>query len=469
MLELKTMQDTLYTPIERLEKFKENKDAIIIAVQISFKNDTKEDLHKGFIELAKETSSGTWVEITTKNEDSTQADAFIIHEKGNIGYIGLPAHNWDISGGFNNVWANIGGNYFGLHMMKKARFLDVYFPPAIVRQFPGPRFGIDGVYKQFGNMKRMIAGSIVKPKMGLNAVDWAKVAENVFWEGDLVKDDENLCNQTFCPWKDRFTEVMTRQQKIAEKIGESKMYAHNITTRNIVARARDAQDLAEDLSTPGFSFMIDGVIAGLNAVHEVRDQADLKHPIYIHRAMHGAMTRPADFGMTFLVWAKMFRMAGADYLHTGTYGSGKMGEHEDMHEELARDSEPDEMPVEWLDSTMYLNRQLIKKWEHLKPVLPMASGGLFPGAIPRIRRFNAAIGNSFRIGCNAGGGIHGHPEGTRVGAKSFKEVTEIVETKEYQALQNENARLTYITDYASKPGKEYLKWAFDRKEWGILV
>ncbi|MEX2714805.1 MAG: RuBisCO large subunit C-terminal-like domain-containing protein [Candidatus Sigynarchaeum springense] len=463
------MDRTLYTPIERLEKFKENKDAIIIAVQVSYKNDTKDDIHQALIELAKETSSGTWVDITTKTEESNQADAWIIHEKGNIGYIGIPAHNWDISGGFNNVWANIGGNYFGLHVLKKALFLDVYFPPAIVRQFPGPRFGVDGVYKLFGNMKRMIAGSIVKPKMGLNPVDWAKVAEQVFWEADLVKDDENLCNQTFCPWKERFTEVMTRQQKIAEKTGNPKMYAHNITTRNIVGRAREVQELAEDLGTPGFSFMIDGVIAGLNAVHDVRDQADLKHPIYIHRAMHGAMTRGKEFGMTFLVWAKMFRMAGADYLHTGTYGSGKMGEREEFQESLAKDEEPEEMPIEWLDSTMYLNRWLTKRWEHLKPVLPMASGGLFPGALPRIRRFNGAIGNSYKIGCNAGGGIHGHPDGTRAGAKAFEEVAGIVETKEYQSLQTEKERVDYLVAYAARPGKEYLKWAFDRKEWGILV
>ncbi|MBN2153356.1 MAG: hypothetical protein JW839_18020 [Candidatus Lokiarchaeota archaeon] len=463
------MQETLYTPIERLEMFKENKDAIIIAVQISYKDDTKDDLHKGFVELAKETSSGTWVDITTKTEESNQADAWIIHEKGDIGYIGLPAHNWDVSGGFNNVWSNIGGNYFGLFALKKARFLDVYFPPAIVRLFPGPRFGADGVYKLFGNMKRMIAGSIVKPKMGLSAVEWAKVAEQVFWEADLVKDDENLCSQAFCPWKDRFTEVMTRQQKVAEKTGNPKMYAHNITTRHVIERAREAQDLAEDLATSGFSFMIDGVIAGLNAVHDVRDQADLKHPVYIHRAMHGAMTRGMDFGMTFLVWAKMFRMAGADYLHTGTYGSGKMGDREDFHDVLAKDEDPEEMPIEWLDSTMYLNRWLTRKWEHLKPVLPMASGGLFPGALPRVRRFNGAIGNSYKIGCNAGGGIHGHPQGTRVGAKAFEEVAEIVETKEYQSLQSEKDRLDHLVAYASRPGKEYLKWAFDRKEWGILV
>ncbi len=462
------MNDANYTPIEALDGFKTSKDAIIIAVQISYKKDTKDDLHKGFIELAKETSSGTWVEISTRNEESKKADGWIVHEKGNIGYIGIPPDNWDLDGGFNNVWANVGGNYFGLTDLKRARFLDVYFPPCIVKHFPGPRFGIDGIYKQMGNLKRMIAGSIVKPKMGLNPVDWAKVAEQVFLEADLVKDDENLCSQSFCKWDARFTEVMTRQQKIIDSTGKPKVYAHNITTRDIFKRAGDVHALSEKLSAPHFVYMIDGIISGLNAVHAMRDQDVYQKPIYIHRAMHAAMTRGADYGMTFLVWAKMFRMAGADFLHTGTYGSGKMGEHEELHPSLLEEN-PHEVPVSLLDSTAYVNRAITRKWEHLKPVLPMASGGLYPGTLPRIRRFNAATGLSFHLGCNAGGGMHGHPGGTRVGAKAFRETAEIVESAQYQALQTEKERLDYLLWIASQPDKLYLKQAFDKAEWGLKV
>lgn len=457
-----------YIPIEKLEEFKENKDSIIIAVQISFKNDTEEDIHEGLIELTKETTSGTWVEISTVTEGSTQADGWIVHEHGKIGYIGIPAHNWDLSGGFNNLPANIMGNYFGLGTLKQARFLDVYFPPDIVNKFPGPRFGVDGIYKKMGDMKRMITGSIVKPKMGLNPIEWATVAENVFKEADLVKDDENLCNQVFCPWRERFTETMTRQQAIIEETGEPKMYAHNITTIDILQRARDVKALAEELGTHHYSMMVDGIISGVNSVHRLRMQDDLPFPIYIHRAMHAAMTRSRDFGINFLVFAKLFRMAGADYLHTGTYGSGKMGEAESLHPAFEED-DPEIIPLELLDDTAYLNRALTKSWGDLKPTLPMASGGLFPGALPRIRRFNGAIGNAFQIGCNAGGGIHGHPRGTRVGAKAFKDVAVAVETSEYQSLEDETARRVYLNDFASMDGNEHVKQAFDKVEWGLLV
>lgn len=462
------MDTEMYVPIERLDAFDDNKDAIIIAVQIRYGSNSTEDLHKGFIELAKETSSGTWVEIATRTDESKQADAWIVAEKGNIGYIGIPAHNWDLSGGFNNVWANIGGNYFGLHDLKMARFLDVYFPPSIVHAFPGPRFGRDGIYEYMGNPKRMLTGSIVKPKMGLGPRAWAEVAADVFEEADLVKDDENLCSQSFCTWDERFTEVMTRQQRIIDRTGTRKIYAHNITTKDITQRALDVQALAGKLGTPQYVLMIDGVISGLNPVHVLREREDVKRPIYIHRAMHGAMTRARDFGMTFLVWAKMFRMAGADMLHTGTYGAGKMGEKEELHPAMLEEH-PDEVPVSMLDSTAYLNRVITRPWEHLKPVLPMASGGLFPGALPKIRRFNGAIGNGYKVGCNAGGGMHGHPSGTRVGAKAFVAVANAVEDPAYQALGTNDERRAFLQALASKPGNEHLRAAFDKKEWGLVV
>ncbi|MHA1370371.1 MAG: RuBisCO large subunit C-terminal-like domain-containing protein [Promethearchaeota archaeon] len=464
------MDDAWYIPIESLENFKENSDAIILAVQISYKSDSAEDLHTGLIELAKETSSGTWVDISTVTDESRRADAWIMHEYllgsglGGIGYIGIPPDNWDLSGGFNNLPANVMGNYFGLGALRRARLLDLYIPPGIVREFPGPRYGVDGIYKLMGGMKRMIVGSIVKPKMGLNPVEWAQVAENVYWAGDLVKDDENLCNQVFCPWCERFTEVMTRKQKVMDRTGEEKIYVHNITTKDILGRAGEVHDLAEELSTSNYAFMVDGIIAGLNSVHLLREQEDHVAPIYIHRAMHAAMTRSNDFGISFLVFTKLFRLAGADFLHTGTYGAGKMGEQEDLHEVLMDDA-PERLPLELIDSTAYLNRALTRDWAHLKPTLPMASGGLYPGALPKIRRFNEAIGNGYKIGCNAGGGIHGHPDGTRDGARAMRLMAELLEMDDYQALQTPDARKKYIQDKAKQQGYEPLKKALDKDGW----
>ena len=55
----------------------------------------------------------------------------------------------------------------------------------------------------------------------------------------------------------------------------------------------------------------------------------------------------------------------------------------------------------------------------LKPVLPVASGGLHPRLVPALME---TFGNDFVI--QAGGGIHGHPEGTVAGAKAMRQAVD---------------------------------------------
>ncbi len=50
-----------------------------------------------------------------------------------------------------------------------------------------------GVRKMLGVYKRPLVGTIIKPKMGLNSTEHAKVAYDAWVGGcDIVKDDENL-------------------------------------------------------------------------------------------------------------------------------------------------------------------------------------------------------------------------------------------------------------------------------------
>jgi ribulose-bisphosphate carboxylase large chain len=55
----------------------------------------------------------------------------------------------------------------------------------------------------------------------------------------------------------------------------------------------------------------------------------------------------------------------------------------------------------------------------LKTVLPVASGGLYPGVVPALMKF---FGNDLVI--QAGGGIHGHSEGTVSGAKAMRQAVD---------------------------------------------
>jgi len=61
------------------------------------------------------------------------------------------------------------------------------------------------------------------------------------------------------------------------------------------------------------------------------------------------------------------------------------------------------------------HHKLKENLSNLRPVLPIASGGLHPGLVPSLIKI---LGNDVII--NFGGGIHGHPQGTLAGAKASR-------------------------------------------------
>jgi ribulose-bisphosphate carboxylase large chain len=55
----------------------------------------------------------------------------------------------------------------------------------------------------------------------------------------------------------------------------------------------------------------------------------------------------------------------------------------------------------------------------LKPALPVASGGLHPKLVPALMKY---FGRDFVI--QAGGGIHGHTDGTFAGATAMRQAVD---------------------------------------------
>jgi ribulose-bisphosphate carboxylase large chain len=82
-------------------------------------------------------------------------------------------------------------------------------------------------------------------------------------------------------------------------------------------------------------------------------------------------------------------------------------------------------------------------WVALKPVFPVASGGLHPLHIPTL------VDNlGIDIVIQAGGGVHGHPQGTRAGAKAMRQAAEAAVQKislaEYARTHPELARVLEV-------------------------
>lgn len=349
--------------------------------------------------IAEEQSTGTWTDITTKRKEiDEKLSAKVLEIDEPIVKIGFPIELFEIEN-IPQFLATVAGNLFGLGEIKNVRLVDIKLPKSFTKEFKGPRFGIEGVRKIVGTDidKRPHVGTIIKPKVGLNPKETAEVAYNAGIGGcDLIKDDETLTNQKFCPMVERIVKVMEKLDRINEESGRNVLYAVNITVgaEKILERGDIAKENGANM------LMIDVLTAGFSSLQALRNDESINLPIHVHRTMHGAITRNKKHGIAMLPIAILTRLCGGDKLHTGT-ASGK------MESKILEVKE--------------INDFLRSDWQGFKKTFPVASGGLHPALVPYEIH---AFGNDLVL--QAGGGIHGHPYGTIVGAKAMKQSVEAV-------------------------------------------
>jgi len=354
-----------------------------------YRVETDLPINKAAASIAAEQSTGTWTEV--KGADNPLA-ARVIHAEGNLVEIGFPVELFE-PGNIPQYLSVIAGNLFGLRALKKVRLQDAIFPEKLVRAHSGPRVGIEDARKILGVFDRPLVGTIVKPKVGLDPVGPAEVAAAAVRGGlDLVKDDETLTDQSFCPMVPRVEAVMRAMDKVEMETGKKAFYAVNVTTGadQILERAEKAVDHGANM------VMIDVLTAGFSALEVLSRNVNV--PVHVHRTMHGAMTRDKGHGISMAVISKLVRLAGGTNLHTGSYLGKMAGEREENDQ----------------------SREALRgEWYGLKRIFPVASGGIYPAKV------HANL-DGYGIDCivQAGGGVHGHPGGTVEGARAMVQATE---------------------------------------------
>jgi ribulose-bisphosphate carboxylase large chain len=342
--------------------------------------------------VAAESSVGTWTDLSTEKPYVKRLSATVFEiEKKNI-RIAYPVELFEL-GNMANILSSVAGNVFGLKGID-LRLNDIHFPPSLASSFKGPKYGIKGVRKLLGVEMRPLVGTIVKPKLGLNTADHAQVAYDAWVGGcDIVKDDENLSSQKFNPFEDRVVQTLAARDKAETETGEMKVYMANVTaeTGEMIQRAEFVERKG------GRYIMVDILTAGFSALQTLCNH-DFNLVIHAHRAGHAALTKNPHHGISMPVIAKVVRLIGVDQLHVGT-AVGKMSEGR---------------------SEVSENIQALKhEIAGIKNVFPVASGGLHPGHVPALVEF---FGTD--LICQAGGGIHGHPEGTVKGAVAMRQAVD---------------------------------------------
>jgi len=358
--------------------------------------------------IAGESSIGSWTDLSTLKvsvANKLKARVFQMNEKEGLVKIAYPLDLFEL-GSIPQFLSSVGGNIYSMKAIKNLRLVDVEFPEKYIKSFPGPAFGIAGIRKILKNENRLILGSIIKPKVGLNASEQADLSYQIWKNGiDLVKDDENLTSMTFNNFYDRVEKVLKAKKKVELETGKKKFYSCNITAEptEMLKRAKFVKKLGGEVA------MIDIISVGLAGVQFIRNQK-LGLILHGHRAGHSTFSRSTKHGISMLVIAKLARLAGIDQLHTGTV----VGKMDGTAEEVSTIN--DLLREDWGHF-----HKLKENWSSLKPVMPIASGGLHPGLLPGLVKI---LGTD--LIANFGAGVHGHRNGSAAGAMACAQAAEAV-------------------------------------------
>ena len=389
--------------------------------------------------FAAESSTGTNVEVSTTDDFTKGVDALVYHideptEDMRIAYP-LELFDRNVIDGRMMIVSFLTmaiGNNQGMGDVEYGRMIDLYVPPRAIQLFDGPAKDISDLWRILGRPVKdggYIAGTIIKPKLGLRPEPFADAAYQFWLGGDFIKNDEPQGNQVFSPLKKTIALVADAMRRAQDETGEAKLFSANITADDHFEMCARADYILETFgeNADHVAFLVDGFVGGPGMVTTARRQYPGQY-LHYHRAGHGMITSPsAKRGYTAFVLAKIARLQGASGIHVGTMGYGKMeGEADDRNIAymIERDS---------ADGPVYH-----QEWLGMKPTTPIISGGMNALRLPGFFE-NLGHGNVINT---AGGGAYGHIDGAAAGAISLRQAYE-----------------------CWKAGADPLEWAKDHREF----
>ncbi len=364
--------------------------------------------------VAAESSTGTWTEVWSNQfTDIEFYKAKVYRIENDMAYIAYPMDLFE-ENSIVNIMSSIVGNVFGMKALDALRLEDMRIPVALVKTYPGPNVGIYDERVWSDKWERPLLGGTVKPKLGLPPRAYATIIYECLVGGlDTTKDDENMNSQPFSRWRDRFLYAQEAVEKAMAETGEFKGHWHNVTAGSTSESLRRMEFLAEQGAK---MFMFDFLTAGFAASADIFQRAgELGMLVHCHRAMHAVFTRQGSHGIHMRVVAKWLRLTGGDHLHTGTV----VGKLEGSWNETL--GIIDLLRERFIPANPERGIYFDQDFAGLKGVWPVASGGIHVHHIPDIYKI---YGNdAFFL---FGGGTHGHPQGSRAGARANRVAIEAI-------------------------------------------
>jgi len=399
-----------------------SEDYIIGTYQVRIKTSSIEKLA---LAIADEQTTGTWIKVGADSADKKikfGAKVVSIYEVPEdlppmyIIQIAFPMAN--IGESLPMMLTTVFGNISASGMVK---LIDCAFPKKYVEKFQGPKFGVQGIRDLLGVQDRPLLNAMIKPNIGWTPDEGAEIFYSAAKGGvDIIKDDELLpADEIFCPLKDRVTRFMEKEKKVFEETGEHTLYAVNVT---------DSIDKIKDNAYRAIEYganciMLNAYTSGHGALKMLADDPNINVPILAHVDFVGAYASSTYTGIAApLVIGKITRLAGGDFQING-HPWGKF-------------------PIPY--KIFYRSFKFFTQpWWNIKPMMYACSGGTTQLVV---KNCIDALGTDIILA--AGGGVHGHPDGSEAGARSMRQAIDAaingIDLMEYAKEHKELRRMAEI-------------------------
>ncbi len=377
-------------------------DYVIATYQAKVKTSNIEKLAMA---IADEQTTGTWIKVGADSAEKTRrfgSKLVALYEVPDIGMdylsdeppmyiiqIAYPMENFSHS--MSSLMTILFGNISASGMI---RLIDVAFPKKFIEQFQGPKFGVEGLRKVLEVPDRPLLNAMIKPNIGWTPEEGADLFYHACKGGvDVIKDDElMLADGPFCPLKERVTKFMEKEKQVYEETGEHSLYAVNIS--DSTEKVRD--NAYRVLEYGGNCLMVNVYTTGFDTLKMLAEDPNINVPILAHVNFAGTMAASTYTGISApLLIGKITRLAGGDFQINGhPYGK---------------------FPVAYKQFYRCF-KFFTQPWWNIKPMMYACSGGTTQLAVEKIIR---DVGTDVMLA--AGGGVHGHPDGSEAGAKSMRQ------------------------------------------------
>jgi ribulose 1,5-bisphosphate carboxylase large subunit-like protein len=374
-----------------------DKDNYIIA---TYKVSTIKDLKWAAWQIATGQSVGNPnIRNKWETDDLFEKHSCIILNSANLNdkngeiKIGFPIVNFDFEeDGITQLMTSLFGGQLDIKHIDECKLIDIHFPSnnKIISAFKGPKYGITGLREKTKVYNKPMLLGIIKPKIITSEEILCSMVEEMIEGGcNLIKEDEIHSNPPCLP--------LSKRVPIIEKLirNTNVVYFHTVNTDSI--HLFDRVKLIEDGGGNGIHI---NFWAGLGAYKSVRD---MNTSLALHFQTSGTKIlsdRHHRYSVSWPVICMLAGLCGVDMAHVGMIGG--YGNYDE-------------------DETLYATEVLQKL-----NVLPSYSCGMTAGNVNMVTR---RIGCDYAVG--AGGSMHGHPFGTRAGARAIAQAIDGVGGIEY--------------------------------------